>query len=252
RIWLQAISDEYPVVQAFQSTGGLRYQKGPWDLRMTVYQRLTTNIVSRNPAVGFFDVQDISREISEDVGASFSRGMDVLIQRLGRKHQFWLGYSLSRTQFIFENINRGEPFDAPQDQRHIVKSAYMYHQKRWHLSTSFQLATGRPFTPPVLRTRADGSFFASFRGQLNSERLPLFHQANVSATYDWHIRSEAHNWLGNVGISIFNLYGRQNVVGKSYAFVEVFDDNEQLVQDIETLNRVSLGFTPTLFISLNW
>ncbi|MEL6629559.1 MAG: hypothetical protein AAFQ92_28995, partial [Bacteroidota bacterium] len=125
-------------------------------------------------------------------------------------------------------------------------------QNRWHLSSSFQFATGRPYTTPQLAEGTDGALFATFRGKINQERLPVFHQVNTSATYDWHRRSIAHNWLGNIGVSIFNLYGRSNIVGKSFAFVEVFDANEQLVQDIETLNRISLGFTPTLFISLNW
>ncbi|MEO1806988.1 MAG: TonB-dependent receptor plug domain-containing protein [Bacteroidota bacterium] len=252
RIWIQAINEDFPVLEALQSTAGFRYQKEAWDLRLTAYARRTNNIASRNPAIGFFDVQDISPVIIEDVGASDSRGLDLLIQRLGRKHQFWLGYSLSRTQFKFDRVSGGNAFDAPQDQRHNLKLAYMYHQNRWHLSSSFQFATGRPYTTPQLAEGTDGALFATFRGKINQERLPVFHQVNTSATYDWHRRSIAHNWLGNIGVSIFNLYGRSNIVGKSFAFVEVFDANEQLVQDIETLNRISLGFTPTLFISLNW
>ncbi|MEM6378907.1 MAG: TonB-dependent receptor, partial [Bacteroidota bacterium] len=251
RIWVQAALEGLPVLRAGQFTTGLQYHKDAWDLQFTFYARRTQNLVSWNPSLTFFDVQNLPRRTQLSTGSSRSEGVEFMLQRLGRKHQVWLGYSLSRTRFIFSTLNNGEAFDAPQDQRHRIKAAYMYHKKRWHLSTSFQLASGQPFNKPSIQINQRGNPVLTFTDSLNLKRLPSNHQVNLSATYDWHIRSIEHNWVGNMGISIFNLYNRRNVIGKTFIFEEE-NDQTGTTNEIRDLDRVSVGFTPTLFVSLNW
>ena len=76
-------------------------------------------------------------------------------------------------------------------------------------------------------------------GEKNSLRLPNYHRFDVSATYNFvlgRVKTQA-------GLSIFNLYNRENVWYKTY---EVIDD-EVIVTDVNTL-----GITPNVFVNFKF
>ena len=76
-------------------------------------------------------------------------------------------------------------------------------------------------------------------GEKNGLRLPAYHRLDVSATYKLKIG----NTESNIGLSLFNLYGRQNVW---YNDFEITDDELYMTE----VNM--LGFTPNLFFNIKF
>ena len=73
----------------------------------------------------------------------------------------------------------------------------------------------------------------------NGLRLPDYHRMDISAIYNFYDIDKVKK--GSVALSLFNLYGRENVWYKNYEIV----DNSVSETDVNYF-----GFTPN--ITLNW
>ena len=74
---------------------------------------------------------------------------------------------------------------------------------------------------------------------MNSTRLPLVRRVDVSITKHFNVFSM--NW--EMGLSVFNLFDRENISHKKYITVEN--------SEIELTNVEMLRFTPTFHIRLS-
>ena len=112
----------------------------------------------------------------------------------------------------------------------------MYSWRGWDLASTFIYATGRPFTE-VLGV-ADDTFPATYEvGNKNDERYEAYHRLDLSATYNFQLLGGE----GQAGLSLFNVYGRENEWYTEYDLVEG--------EILET--KVNFrGFTPSLFGNL--
>ena len=70
----------------------------------------------------------------------------------------------------------------------------------------------------------------------NANRFPDYHRLDVSATYNF-----GH---GSIGVSVFNVYDRQNVWYKKFTSVQDGGDSQLVVTDV-----TYLGITPNLTFS---
>jgi len=114
----------------------------------------------------------------------------------------------------------------------------MYSLHDWDLASTFIYATGRPYTE-VLGVMED-SFPATYEvGIKNNERYDAYHRLDLSATYNFKFNRGSH---GQAGLSLFNVYNRENEWYTEYDIVE----NEILETQINYR-----GFTPSLFIKWN-
>ena len=124
----------------------------------------------------------------------------------------WVSYTLARIEHEFPELNDGVPFPALHDQTHEFKVVNsMSLGRRWTLSGTWMFATGKPYTAPeseysieLLDGRQQGYIHVSDK---NTLRLPDYHRMDIAA----HYRFELGIWMGDVGISVFNLYNRNNV-----------------------------------------
>ena len=81
----------------------------------------------------------------------------------------------------------------------------MYQWNDWDLASTFIYATGKPFTE-VLGVKDDTFPPAYEVGIKNDERYDAYHRLDLSATYNF----ERRGFIGQVGLSVFNLYDRKN------------------------------------------
>jgi ferric enterobactin receptor len=77
-------------------------------------------------------------------------------------------------------------------------------------------------------------------GPKNGRRLPNYHRADVAATYQLRGGPDGTTDRGSIGLSLFNIYNRENTWFKEYQIVSG--------QVIETDQRF-LGFTPNITFS---
>ncbi|MFO7656752.1 MAG: TonB-dependent receptor [Bacteroidales bacterium] len=165
--------------------------------------------------VGF---QEKSFEKSLTMGKGSSKGIELMIEKNSGKATGWLGYTLSRTNRKFPEINDNKVFPAKYDRRHDINLVLIYDMnERWNFSSAFVYATGNAMSLPKQRYIIEGKVL-NYYGQTNSFRMPAYHRLDVSATYRF---LTARRYESSLNFSVFNVYNRANPF---YIYFEVTGD----------------------------
>lgn len=142
-------------------------------------------------------------------------GMEVFI-----RHDFhnnlrgWLSYTLSRSERTESGETESRLFDF--DQTHILNLVLSYvFPSNWEIGARFRLISGNPITPfGDRRYLADFDRYVGVPGEVNSDRLPLFHQLDLRVEKRW-----IFDWYSIVAyISVLNTYNNANTEALQYDF----------------------------------
>ena len=175
-------------------------------------------------------------------GSNIAKGIEFLLQKKTGKLNGWVCYTLGQSMDHFI-VYADKPYAADQDVRNEFKIVGMYKHNRWDFSSTWIYATGMPFTAPeggYQLTMLDGTTKDYINvGAKNALRYPDYHRLDLAANY--HFLNEHGKDIGYIGVSIFNVYNRQNVWYKKFQIV----DGTVVVTNVNYL-----GFTPNITLSL--
>jgi hypothetical protein len=140
-------------------------------------------------------------------GSGESYGAEFFLRKNYGDLQGWLGYTLSRTDRTFPDINQGSTFPARFDRRHDVSVVGTYrYNPRWIFGGSFVYGTGQATTMPERRYLIEGTVNYQY-GDRNSFRMEPFHRLDLSATLEGKAQRRLQSsWT----FAIYNMYGRRN------------------------------------------
>lgn len=172
----------------------------------TYYKALGNQIDYRDGTQlrGNFDV-----EASLLYGTGRAYGIEFLLRKDVGRFTGWLGYTLSKSQRQFAEINGGAWFNARQDRPHDVSVVGIYQlNKKWTFSGTFLMSTGNAATFPVGKYAVAGQV-VSLYGQRNADRLPYYQRLDLGATYE-KPGQEGRRFHSSWSFSIYNALGRQN------------------------------------------
>ena len=221
-------------------------------LRLTVeayYKRMENLVVyaeGENWAETADDWQDQSRNRrSRDI-----RGIEFLLHKKEGRLNGWLGYTISKTDRQFSNVNFGETFPYKYDRRHDVGLLVSYElSDRTDISMTWVYGTGNAITlgearynvmlPNVL-VRPEDVIWSNFGGSAEAEhyegrngfRMRSYHRADVGLRFKKNRRNGQRIW----SIGIYNAYNRANPF--YYYFDHKFD--ERTLKDSRQLKQVAL------------
>jgi hypothetical protein len=156
-------------------------------------------------------VNDISKEVEDAFvfGKGRAYGAEVFLKKAKGKLNGWIGYTLSRSERSFEDIEGGRWYPAVYDRTNDLSVVANYKPaKKWEFSAVFIYGTGKLFTP------VRGFFFIEqnvnlFYGPRNSARLDDYHRLDLSATYTPRPDSK-RRFKGSWTFSVYNTYNRKN------------------------------------------
>tara|TARA_B110000285_G_scaffold156594_1_gene174743 strand:+ start:219 stop:2615 length:2397 start_codon:yes stop_codon:yes gene_type:complete len=173
-------------------------------------------------------------------GKGWSYGIEFFIKKTSGKFTGWVGYTLSKTDRLFADINDGNPYPAKYDRRHDLSLVGMYTlNKRWVFSAAFIYATGNTLTLPTSWYVQNQDLLFNY-GERNSTRMAPYHRLDISATwYGKEYKEKTDLETGetiqvkkklktNVAFSIYNVYNRSNPY-----FLYVDNDGDFLAGDFE-------------------
>ncbi|MBK7104758.1 MAG: TonB-dependent receptor [Ignavibacteriae bacterium] len=176
-------------------------------------------------------------------GTGISKGVEFLAQKKFGDLSGWVSYTLSNVEYTFPEFDDGDPFPANQDKTHELKFILAYETGNWNFSAAWIYASGAPYTAPQLQYSIellDGIEQSYIHvSEKNVYQLPDYHRLDLSGSY----RFARKTFDGELGLSIFNVYNRENVWYKKY---------DLTVSPVEITNVSMLGFTPTLFVKFNF
>ncbi len=181
-------------------------------------------------------------------GKGWSYGIEFFIKKSAGKFTGWLGYTWSKTERKFDDINDGKVFPAKYDRRHDLSVVASYKiSKRWVLTSAFIYATGNTLTLPTSWYVQNQNLLFNY-GQRNSTRMAPYHRLDISATwYGKEYKEKTDLETGktikvkkkiktNIAISVYNVYNRANPY-----FLYVDNDGDFLQGDFDiTVKQVTL------------
>jgi hypothetical protein len=83
-----------------------------------------------------------------------------------------------------------------------------YDYKRWNFSATFVYGSGAPYTP-IKSIYLVGFNPVTEFGLRNSARLPAYHRADISISFD--LNKKPKNFESYLVLSAYNVYNRRNV-----------------------------------------
>jgi hypothetical protein len=173
---------------------------------------------------GFTNWEDMVEE-----GKGWSYGLEVLVKKQFGKTTGWVGYTWSKTERQFENINFGNPFPYKYDRRHDL-SIVATHKLKEHIdvSATWVYGTGNAFTMPHSQINSPDYKIQPMRfatplfhfDERNSYRMPANHRLDVGIDFHKQKKRGERTW----SFGVYNLYNRKNAY-----YLEYDSANQQMV-----------------------
>lgn len=240
-IWVLAGEDDTEVLRSKNSSFGILLQQKGWIIDLDFYNRNTIGV----SAINTVDVA-VSEELEFELGESNSRGLDFMLKKNFGKYHSWLSYTYSKTANTFDSL--GQKFASSLDRPHQLRWVNSYLINQFEISLGWTYKSGAPYTQGEgLIYDAEEDEYAIVYEEINSNRLPIYHRLDFSFWY--RFPNEKSKVNGVVGISLMNVYNRENVWKRFYRLEDVDDDD---VPDIEEEERFFLGLTPNISLKLSF
>lgn len=257
--WIPSNNRDIPVLLAKHFILGGSYESKSLLFDLELYHKDIDGLMEYSNRYGIPDFKTMNKNdinVNFYTGKGAVNGLDLLLQKKVGKLTGWIGYTLQNVKYKFDAFDAGRQFPASHDQTHEIKFVAMYSSRGWDLSATFIYATGKPYTMPIGKytiEMLDGKKQSFIQvSDKNSQRLPAYHRFDISASKNFKInRSD-----GQVGLSIYNIYGHKNIKYRQFQKVDYKFDGNKLVQlampRFNTIDVVSLGFTPNIFVNFNF
>ncbi len=189
----------------------------------------------------------IETEADFELGMGKSWGLDVLLKKRWRGLQSWITYSYGRTQYSISIEEEDLLLNAPHDRPHSFAFVNQYKHNRWNISLSWKIASGIVYTPANGLIEEDEDPEPSYDlDAINAHRLPISHRLDLSMMYDLFHKD---GLTGKLGLSLLNIYNRENLMSREYFPVFEDDENQYVLQ---ARDRAMLRFTPNLVVRIGF
>ena len=220
----------------YPTTSIARPQKG-WQASIGYFRNFLENMLETSLEIYYKDLRNLIEykegalpgdNVNDNTdnlltfGRGYSYGAELFLKKTYGKFTGWVGYTWSKTDRIFEELNEGNPFPAKYDRRHDLSVVGTYKlNARWLFSASFIYATGNTLTLPTSWYVQDQDLLFNY-GQRNSTRMPAYHRLDVGATLyskEYKIVTDPatgenlkkkKRFRSNWAFSVYNIYNRAN------------------------------------------
>jgi hypothetical protein len=177
----------------------------------------------------------IESQILNGSGRAF--GGELLVQARFGNFNGWLSYTLSRTEYIFDEINFGQPYLAKQDRTHDISLVGTYElKKRWVFSLAWIYQTGNAVTFPSAKYEINGQKVSYFT-ERNGYRMPASHRLDIAVTFRNKISKK---FRSSFTVGIYNVYNQYN------PYSITFQENEIDPTKTDAVQLSLFGIIPTV------
>lgn len=228
RRWTLADENELPIVQSKQGSLGFNYDEDRLYVGVEAFYKNVTGINVRTQG---FQNED---QFDGEIGEYLVKGLEFLINKKTNDYSVWFSYAYNDNNYTFNTVDP-PIFPNNLELEHSFTLAGNYNYNDFKIGVGFNYRSGKPYTRPDVTNPLDTSIFPSEINYEapNSSSLPEYFRADASATYDFNLSETIR---ASVGASVLNFTNRKNILNTYY---RLNDSNE-----IETVQRVSLGVTP--------
>ncbi len=155
-------------------------------------------------------VPNFEHELEEEFvfGKGQAYGIELFVKKQSGNWTGWLGYTLSRAERTFPEIEEGRSFRTVYDRLQDMSVVASYKlNDQWNFSGVFVYGSGKRYTPLKSLYRLDRELNVRY-GPRNSAQLEAYHRLDIAATFKPKHRSK--KWKDAWVFSIYNVYNRKN------------------------------------------
>lgn len=234
RLWRLANGSEFPIINSKQVSAGFIYTNNGWTIDIDNYYKTLEGITALS--LGFLNPENSMFNIGEQR----IYGIDLFLRKRFKGFNSWLSYSFNNSESKYKNLNSDDYFTSRSNVRHALSAALSYKVSDFQMALGWRWQTGKPYT--VSSAGTDG---LEFNDGVNTRRLPNYHRLDFSSTFKFRFSSEG-TLRAKVGLSIRNVYDKNNLISTEYRGNNDFSD------DIKRIDRFAIGFTPNLMFRVYW
>lgn len=200
----------------------------------TYYKNMQNQIEYRN-GTDLRGNQNVEADLIYGKGRAY--GLELFLKKKYGKFNGWIGYTISKTERQFDQINEANWFNARQDRPHDLSVVGIYKLgKRWVLSSTFVYSSGNAVTFPQGKYLIDGQT-VFYYGVRNSDRTPAAHRLDFSATLEGKPNKR---FKSSWNFGVYNLYDRKN------PFSIEFRDNPNNISQTNAVQTSLFGIVPSV------
>ena len=231
-MWLHS-SEDIPNISSMNYHLGLNWNYNRYSITAELYHRSLENLI---------EFQGAATPLSNNnesilTGFGHSNGAEFLIRKKEGNVTGWLSYLLNKTVFEFPDLNDGENFPGDHDKTHEIKSVLMTTISNWDLTANWVYSSGRVYTH--INNIDNSNQTISIISNRNNERLNPIHHLDISIS----TRRILFTARIHTGISIYNVYNKNNVSHKRY---------NPYTPVLTTTDVSMFGITPALFLNISF
>ncbi|MDI9366430.1 MAG: TonB-dependent receptor [Flavobacterium sp.] len=181
------------------------FKENAYEFSAEVYYKALQNQIDYKNGAELRANENVEAQLLFGKGRAY--GIELFFKKKYGKLNGWVGYTLSKTERQFDQINNGAWFNATQDRTHEVSVVGIYQaSKKWTVSATFVYYTGNAVTFPSGKYNINGQtvFYYTER---NGYRMPNYHRLDLGATLQGKKTAKTdRSWT----FSLYNAYGREN------------------------------------------
>jgi len=180
-------------------------KENTYELSAEIYYKWLQNQIDYKNAAQLLANSNVESELIYGIGRAY--GLELFFKKKFGKLNGWVGYTLSRTERKFTELNNGKYFPARQDRTHDISLVGIYNMTpRWTFSSSFIYSTGNAVTYPAGKYTVGGQP-AYYYTQRNAGRMPYNMRLDVSATLEGKKKGK---YQSSWNFGIYNVLARKN------------------------------------------
>ncbi|QXU40603.1 TonB-dependent receptor [Pedobacter sp. D749] len=180
-------------------------KENTYELSAEIYYKWLQNQIDYKNAAQLLANSNVESELIYGIGRAY--GLELFFKKKFGKLNGWVGYTLSRTERKFTELNNGKYFPARQDRTHDISVVGIYNMTpRWTFSSSFIYSTGNAVTYPAGKYTVGGQP-AYYYTQRNAGRMPYNMRLDISATLEGKKKGK---YQSSWNFGIYNVLARKN------------------------------------------
>lgn len=217
--------------------------RGMYNLSVEGYYKSMNNIIEYKDGASFLGSSS-EWEDKVEIGKGWSYGAEVLLQKDFGRLSGWLGYTWSKTERQFDNLNNGEVFPYKYDRRHDFSIALTYEiDSIWSVSGTWVYGTGNAVTLATVRYKTLNNVYGYVQevetfNDKNGFRMADYHRFDIGFK-----RTKEKKW-GNIiwNFGVYNVYNRKNPFYYYFGYDSYSNRVLKRVSIFPFLPSVSLSF----------
>ncbi len=235
KLWRLANGREAPIINSHHVSLGTLYHQDGWSFDFDSYYKKNKGISF--PSLPLLD----GTSIRYLTGEQRIYGIDFYVKKDFHRIKTWVSYTINETDDKIDGLNNGNYFTDSNEINHAISTSIAYKLRQFQIALSWKWHTGKPYTS--YKTDPNDNT-VNFLG-LNTERPPDYHSLDVSSVYSFSF-SKRSSVNGKVGLSIRNLYNRENILVREYTGNSIPGDH------ILIADYYSLQITPNVLFRVYW